>query len=234
MWCRHCEAEVAGIVSSGDDRQLICARCQHQVEDLSAKTFSDSSENLPGGPLGLRLDMSHLRENLRAADRLLESLTLEDLPPEQPRGAEERLKVRQIKRSQAAANEDGAHADQPPSLALSYDDLPQLPAPNWWVGGVLGVGSVTLCGGALLSITSLIRDLPLAWNLGLPALLLGQAGVIVGLVLYADSLVTQEQELTEQLTKLRQAKPGLRRRGLELLSVRRTSRRSSLLVNHDL
>jgi len=241
MWCGHCEAEVAGIVSSGDDRHLICARCQHQVEDFSAAPLSDSPENLPAGPPGLRLDMSHLRENLRAVDRLLESLT-SAAPPSEPLPSPEvrpQAKIRQVKRARPTEKpgedlEEVSPSPAPAFDAPALDKLPRLPTPNWLVGSMLGTGTVTLCGGALLSLTSMIRDLPIAWNLGLPSLLLGQAGVIVGLVLYADSLATKEQELTEQLTKLRQAKPGLRKRGLDLLSVRRVHRQGSRLVKHDL
>lgn len=232
MWCGHCEAEVAGIVSSGDDRQLICARCQQQVEDPSAASFSDSLENLPGGPPGLRLDMSHLRENLRAVDRLLESLTLSTLPSEPLPSQEVRPKaqVRQVKRTRPTEMHGAAKEEVPPSPAPASDELPAI---NWLVGGVLGTGTVTLCGGALLSLASMIRDLPLAWNLGLPSLLLGQAGVIVGLVLYADSLATREEELSEQLAKLRQAKPGLRKKGLALLSSRRAGSHASRRVKQD-
>lgn len=235
MWCGHCEAEVAGIVSSGDDRRLICARCQHPVEDLAADSLSDPLENLPSGPPGLRLDMSHLRENLQAVDRLLESLTLM-APPSDPLPNPEvrsQIHVRQIKRKPPRVLEEDDQDESSPSPAPDVDQKSQLSSPSWLIGGVLGTGTVVLCGGALLSMASLIRDLPLAWNLGLPSLLLGQAGVIIGLVLYADSLATREEELTEQLSELRQAKPGLRKSGLSLLSSRRASRHASRRVKQD-
>lgn len=69
-----------------------------------------------------------------------------------------------------------------------------------WIILTFGL-AVFVCGGGLLAQSALTGN-QLLWNLGLPLALIGQAGLVVGLILQMDAIWQTSREANETLVEL--------------------------------
>jgi hypothetical protein len=142
-----------------------------------------------------QLDTWKLDEELRAADDLLRRIGVPARPlASQPpadggqRGVE--LTTRRIDAAHAPAHSPApmARTREQPEPDRDGRGRATVRRSSWIAWMALGFGITTLvCGGVLIG-WSLVAPRPDLWNIGLPLALIGQAGVVIGLLLQLDRL----------------------------------------------
>lgn len=211
MWCKQCGQDVPG-VASPESRDLTCARCGRVLSNrasgdtASAQAPQDSLQSAeaeaepdPNAPVSsdppLLYDSWELDEQLRHLERVLgrgkkgddggqsvpsrETFRL-DLPHGGPAGRHRPVKPKlPARRATASGASEGV--------------LPLLS----WTSLSLGLMAFA-CGGVLLgwSVLSGRQDL---WSIGMPIVLGGQVGLLVGLVLQLDRLWSDTRSTVEKL-----------------------------------
>jgi len=196
MWCSSCQRDCspAGLADAGGT--LPCARCGttlgHGIEtQVRAKVPHDE----PVASAPLPEDDWVLEADVRSVQRLVESLkSTRRVDPTTPIG--------------------GPHL---PSLPPGRDDSPpsrvaEPPKSNLAAWSLLSLGLATFACGAVLLVWSIATGREDLWPLGLPLALVGQAALIVGLVLQLDGLWQTSRKtektlsaLDDELSRVRQA-----------------------------
>lgn len=218
MWCNNCEQDVPGIASLAESEEVICcARCgeslsgeceagdsvsEATVQAVDSATSDFDSYDMPSW------DDWELDEKLYDVDRLLSEIgTSTASGPNQ----------------QLAA--DAAH--WPPQSADALAEHPLVVAArkqaeakkprrqkrsSWLAWLVLGFSLMTFVCGSVLLGWSFFTDKTALWRVGMPLSLLGQAGLLIGLILQLEGLWQNDHEATdtlddldEQVQELRQA-----------------------------
>jgi hypothetical protein len=197
MWCSTCQQDVPGLGSPGSAGELRCGKCganlvpsepskpatRMSADTVSAKaaTFGDNAalkELLQCPPLPE--DDWTLEAELRGVQRLLSSL--KSRQPEAGESATFHL-------SQAALPGWHALSAAEPDLAEeSPDSSSQQPRSNRAAWTILSLSLAVFACGAVLLAWSLLGQREDLWPIGLPLALIGQAGMIMGLVLQIDGL----------------------------------------------
>jgi hypothetical protein len=213
MWCSTCQRDVPGLGLAGNGRELRCGKCGSELAASSPptptrdRTTATAVENitlekaLQSGPLS---EDWALEAELRGVERLVSSLKARGStidPPNVSRGPHS------LRRAPTAweATDDV----QPPTARLSKSPEPRSHTLAWLL---LSLGlAVFACGGVLLG-WSLIGRRDDLWPVGMPLVLIGQAGLVLGLVLQLDGLWNSSRktaqvlhELDDELKNVRQA-----------------------------
>lgn len=218
MWCSTCQRDVPAVSRPGGG--LRCTRCER---DLDSGTSEQPTAAMPGA---LKLE-TRAKNTLDAA---LRGSALADA--DWKLEADVRGVQRLVHSLRGRTNRDLPHtalpAPHPCALgSASPRDLsegiaaaranPSAPAPGssaihgvGWLLVAIGL-AIFACGGVLLgwSLATGREDL---WPLGMPLALIGQAGLVLGLVLQLDGLWATNrkaaaaiQELNGELKQVRQA-----------------------------
>ncbi len=189
MWCGNCQLDVPAIASAGNSNQICCARCRQELGRDAQPAASATPD---------ALEDWDLTEELHEIERLVGPFAelpeeMRTAPTQEPRSAQA---VRSL----------------PDAAGITTDRLktPRKSGLFSWV--LIGLGVMACAFGGGLIVWSLIADRPELWQLGLPVALLGQGGLLAGLVLQLDGLwqnsrqtATTLCELDAQLQELRQA-----------------------------
>jgi hypothetical protein len=186
MWCATCQQDVASpaTAEAGLSR---CGRCGRELaKSEPAAPVAAARASKP------RLaDDWELDADLRGVERLLGSLKanridLGEMPPTRPHGFSQ-----------------GAHAPRSPLDAprspASDANRPKSHSLAW---GILAIGLATFACGAVLLGWSFAADRADLWPLGLPLALIGQAGLIIGLMLQLDGLWHSNSQTADTLNEL--------------------------------
>jgi hypothetical protein len=184
MWCSTCQQDVPGVAPAAG-APLRCSQCGQAAP----------GETAPGGKLDqpalvkllgdLQNDDWALEADLRGVERMLGSLR-----PAQPRTAID----------PPHPSPTGWNIPSAPSRPLP--PVEQKPPSHFAAWLVLSLGlAVFSCGGVLLGWSFLggREDL---WPIGIPLALIGQAGLIVGLVLQLDGLWQTNRKTAMALSEL--------------------------------
>jgi hypothetical protein len=201
MWCRACQQDVPGVVSSSQNPTVCCARCgkplagagtdrnrlmaphipQRGTEsDVSNRAMEPAFGRLSNGedfPEFVELEDWEFEETIRQAQQLLRSVTDEPLPGVGPRSIERTNSMRKphIERRVQVTSE----TPDPPPVGRTK------PSGTWpWVMLAFGLG-VFVCGAALMGL-SLAKGSPPLWQLGLPMVLGGQLAVLFVVIWQLD------------------------------------------------
>ncbi|MBM4001724.1 MAG: hypothetical protein FJ295_00335 [Planctomycetes bacterium] len=222
MWCSTCQQDVPAIVLPGsDDPQRCCARCKRRFElttggDLAEKNAASGgavteARGVPRPASGsedhrLLFDTWKLDEELRAADDLLRRIGLPARPLENPLTAdvEQRRAELAMRRVNAAHAPTQTPARRTQTPEAEHDAPDRYPArrTSWIAWLALGFGITTLvCGGVLIG-WSLVAPRPDLWNIGLPLALIGQAAVVIGLLLQLDRLWQSSRATSEAIQQI--------------------------------
>lgn len=200
MWCKQCQQDVPGVADG--DGATVCARCS-AVLRLPALARA-AVEREVGGPCAIgdgpaAVDDWRLDDEISTAERLLRTFrndgetiaspvaTSRNLL--EPRGACQRLDE---------LLPDGDAGETEPRGGLIA-----------WAFLLAGTAAL-VCGGVLAG-WSIVAGRAALWNLGLPILLGGQAGVLVGILLHIERMWRNSRlaarrlaEVDHQLSDLRQ------------------------------
>ncbi|HEX5104835.1 MAG TPA: hypothetical protein VFV87_13535 [Pirellulaceae bacterium] len=189
MWCSTCQQDVAPLASAEPGTSLRCAKCDRVLAAAPAPEIEPSKAAVPP-PRPRILDDWELEAELRGVQRLVGSLKASgceagallplrfDVPPQE--------------------------SVRPPSEDRSTQQTPAADRPksHFFAWMLLSLGLATFaCGGVLLG-WSIAADRADLWPLGMPLALIGQAGLIIGLVLQLDGLWQSNRKTTETLSQL--------------------------------
>jgi len=182
MWCSTCQQDVPGLASASSTMR--CSKCSQPLTDGPQPALDDTAlrrllTDLPSA------DDWTLDAELRGVQRLVGSLR-ETSAPAAVHATHTTLPAWHVP-PQPAPREPVAEIRSTPHLAA-------------WTILSLGL-AVFACGGVLLgwSIVAERQDL---WPIGMPLALIGQAGLILGLVLQLDGLWHTSRQAAQALTQL--------------------------------
>lgn len=221
MWCKICQQDVPGIVSAGAGHYR-CPRCGEGIDATSNGDRQNLAEagcaERPAdeaGSGGIRLhsqdhtsqmgrpatpssyDGLAVEENLRELGRIL---TVDD-EVEDPSS----IPCQQWFRL------DGSHAEPAGWRTTSKEDrFNHKPGSNspgdsviskvpW---AVLSLGVATFACGGVLMIWSIVAGRQELWSTGIPLLLVGQIGLLVGLILQLDRLWHENRHTAAKVERL--------------------------------
>ena len=201
MWCRACQQDVPGVVSSSQNPTVSCVRCGKplagagtgrnrlvvpHITSRSARTadairppesapvLSSSVEDFPEF---VEQDDWEFEETIRQAQQLLSSVT-----DESPTGLSQRTSER-TNSSRRPSVERPAVVE--PETTASAMPAQAKPSGTWpWVMLAFGLG-VFACGAALMGLSLAKGSTPL-WQLGLPMVLGGQLAVLFVVIWQLD------------------------------------------------
>jgi hypothetical protein len=198
MWCSTCQRDVPALASPGGG----CLRCTKCGCDLTPPADASAGElavaSTPGRP-EISLGAALRQSPLAAADWQLEA----DL-----RGVHRLITSLKLRAPQPHTHKPDAQATipyQPAAQArASYQPREQAKLSTVHTTGwfILSLGLAIFACGAVLLVWSLLGQREDLWPIGMPLALLGQAGLILGLVLQLDGLWTANRKTAAVLTEL--------------------------------
>jgi hypothetical protein len=204
MWCSSCQQDVPalGAASSG---QLHCGKCGNVLASRQASgSAASGAAKSPASPFHASpADNRELEKRLAAAAWADDDWTLEA----ELRGVQRLLSTLQPHSGAATAlpHEQPPHWPPSPSTTTTPDARPaniQPPRGHAIAWTILGLGlAVFACGAVLLGWSLVARRADL-WPLGMPLALLGQAGLVLGLVLQLDGLWHSSRSTAAALNEL--------------------------------
>ncbi len=213
MWCSTCQQDVPGLGSTSEGNLLRCGKCgevlataaQHSPAGNPPAISAAADENvtleklLRLGPLSNE-DWA-IEAELRGVQRLLCSLksrstdVAEALKLPTPHIAPKQWKK---SGSYAASNNDNqSDSDGSSRQAVEAPSRTQVAA---WA--ILSIGLAVFACGAVLLGWSLVAKRPDLWPIGMPLALIGQAGLILGLILQLDGLWSSNRQTAAVLNEL--------------------------------
>lgn len=218
MWCDHCQQEVPGIASPGEDESIVCARCGDALTaGATARAVEATSKTMPLSEAAKSFE-EKLQSLLAAEDWQLEDWQLDD------HLADARLMVslaRQQEQEAETYDDDepteffreqrtDARHTAPRSQRRQHREPPRKRPASFMAWAFLSLGLMALvCGGVLLG-WSYAAGRGELWTLGLPMLFAGQAGLLLGLMFQLLSMwrhhratAASLEDLDEEVSELR-------------------------------
>jgi hypothetical protein len=228
MWCSTCQQDVPGISSPAVGGALRCSKCGSAVgttnkESPARNPFRSLADSIiPETPTtavdnaalerilrGSRLtdDDWALEAELRGIQRMVATLKSQvpltadlmavhaphrELPARHSGSANSARRA--TAESTVAADERNAIAD--------ISDTPRSPRSHTAAWIILSLGLAVFACGAMLLGWSLVAQREDLWPVGMPLALIGQAGLILGLILQLDGLWHTSRNTTAALSEL--------------------------------
>lgn len=205
MWCRHCRQDVPAL--SLTDREYCCPRCGETIciaahQATPATSSAEGADETLGAASSVAgstrppvYDGWETEEKLRQIHRALQTgkaATADASPVCRPEAS-------RFDPTHAHTPAWHAAADRPADKKRKADAGNQntLQGAITWLALSLGTTSF-VCGGILLG-WSLATGRQELWNIGLPAALVGQIALLIGLVLQLDRLWRDNREAVAKL-----------------------------------
>jgi hypothetical protein len=232
MWCSTCQQDVSGPGSPAGG-PLRCNQCEQTIA-AAAPSVADRSPALDS-----LVHMSSLAEEdwtleaeLRGVQRLIGSL--KSTGQQNPESTS--IHARHPAPSGWHATNDldrrvpqGTDAGQRSEVVLGYQNAEQ-PKSHLVAWAILSLGLATFACGAVLLVWSLVAGRDDLWPVGMPLALIGQAGLILGLILQLDGLWMSSRKTAHALTHLDDELARVRQ-ATTLLSTSRTSSAQSFYAH---
>jgi hypothetical protein len=204
MWCSTCQQDVPGLGSPSSGGYLRCGKCGgellgHQVESRDREgpatpvTRASAAENagleklLRGAPLSN--DDWTLEAEVRGVQRLVGSMK-----------SHSAIAVHMPHAAPATWHSAPPPSSPEPSAASPWVTPPLRSHTAAWT--ILSLGLATFACGAVLLGWSLVAQREDLWPVGMPLALIGQAGLVLGLVLQLDGLWHTNRSTAEALSEL--------------------------------
>lgn len=213
MWCSTCRQDVPAIPAPHGETGKRCLRCNAVMPETAdaivpegspAARFEGETIERLFARCPVDIDDWQLDADLRAAERLIKSCGRELRVDDASGNGSSAIPAANMPGWDdiPAANPRSRRMEEPPAKSRS--------GTLTWTILSLGIMSF-VCGGVLMG-WSYIGQRNDLWNIGLPFALLGQAGLIIGLIMQLDGLwqssrdtSTTLHELDDQLSELRTA-----------------------------
>jgi hypothetical protein len=204
MWCSTCQQDVPGLGSPSGEGDLRCGKCGGGLSGgkpaAAATACAASAAGTFRSPPALDDDWA-LEAELRGVERLMQSL--------KSRSPLAESSIVQNSMQQAAANWHSAQSGHAPcadatrsqKLVTARDKgiQPRSHAAAWCI---LSLGLAVFACGAVLLGWSLFAKRDDLWPVGMPLALIGQAGLVLGLVLQLDGLWHSNRRTADVLSEL--------------------------------
>jgi len=186
MWCKHCRQDVPALRSDDDQGRPSCPRCGETLEMVVSQ-----QEALPA------YDSWELDEQLRHIGR---ELQVDELNAAQKEAVYQREALRYDLAHAGLSSWHAlpaAAASEPPRDAGQKSRGEPLSGALAW--SALSLGTMSLVCGCILLGWSLAAARPELWNIGLPAALVGQIALLIGLVMQLDRLWRDHRQSAAKL-----------------------------------
>jgi len=233
MWCSTCQQDVSSPVSP-EGGHTRCGKCGQLLTDNRARPAKVEKTAIDQRVCASMLaeDDWALEAELRGVQRMLASL--KSSAPIRAESAAAHAPHTAPSGWHATRAADGLPPREsiagPRQEAVAGQAVAELPKGNLAAWTILSLGLATFACGAVLLIWSLIARPDDLWPVGMPLALIGQAGLIFGLILQLDGLWHSSRKaahtlchLDDELARVRQA--------TALLSTSRTSPAQSFYVH---
>jgi hypothetical protein len=239
MWCSVCQQDVPALGSSSGGGGLRCGKCGGQLAaaEINAisepalaratKTDNAALERALRGPRLVEDDWT-IEAELRGVQRLVRSLK-STAPVEGQMAAlhAPHSSLAGAHRRVGSAHQTSGRSELEAGAPRSALDAPRSNSAAWLT---LSVGLATFACGAVLLAWSLLASRDDLWPVGLPLTLIGQAGLILGIVLQFDSLWHTSRKTAQVLGKLDEELTSVRH-AASLLSTSHTSSAQSFYLH---
>jgi hypothetical protein len=232
MWCSTCQQDVTSTGSPAGG-PLRCNRCEQTIAAAapSAKDSAPKFDKLLRASSLTEEDWT-LEAELHGVQRLLGSLkSTGSLGPEltsihKPHSAPSGWHSENSLDHRASKAADALYS---PVDTIETPPTEQ-PKGNLAAWAILSLGLATFACGAVLLVWSLVASRDDLWPVGMPLALIGQAGLILGLILQLDGLWTNSRKTATALSHL-DGELSRVRQATTLLSTSRTSAAQSFYVH---
>ena len=190
MWCATCQQDVSSPAAAGAEPAR-CGKCGQQL----AK-HEQAHRPAAVSPTKPRLaDDWELEADLRGVERLLGTLKASGLPRPADVAA---AAIYHPPFESVSTRLHSAHA----AATGWHAPAPARPKSHSLAWGILAISLATFACGAVLLGWSFAADRADLWPIGLPLALIGQAGLIIGLVLQLDGLWQSNRQTADTLSEL--------------------------------
>ena len=194
MWCSTCQQDVTSPEASGSGGKLRCGKCSQELVSESAP-----AKITPALP---RLTEDwELEADLRGVERLVGSLKSSGMTHAAETGHRDAPSSRHLRAAPERAERWHAEPTPEPDAARAADAT-ERPKSHLLAWALLSLGLASFACGAVLLGWSFAAERDDLWPLGLPLALIGQAGLIIGLVLQLDGLWQSNRRTAETLSQL--------------------------------
>jgi hypothetical protein len=213
MWCSTCQQDVPGLGSPSSGGELRCGKCGAFMEAANQANIAAGDSTEPGSvAAACQADKVSLEKLLRSAPLGEEDWALEA----ELRGVQRLLGSLKSRapNSSALVSLHARHNSLAACHANSSEQLPETdvssPAQSVamqprghaaaWV--ILSLGLAVFACGAVLLGWSLVGQREDLWPVGMPLALIGQAGLVLGLILQLDGLWSSSRKTEQALSEL--------------------------------
>ncbi|MGY8771415.1 MAG: hypothetical protein ACKVH8_23625 [Pirellulales bacterium] len=195
MWCDQCRQDVPGIASSESDGGFLCAKCNNVLNASFAKpsykyTATENQEADIKKTLPFQFDTWKLQDDIDRVDRILDSLGM----PEQEEPAAPATSM-----SSPQETARTVHSKEQTPKKQRPTGRPRGSFISWLA---LSLGCMALVCGLVLLTWSLVGARAELWNVGLPLTIIGQAGLLIGLVFQLDGVWQNNRKTQGYLEEL--------------------------------
>jgi hypothetical protein len=207
MWCSTCQQDVPSLGSPGNGADLRCGKCGENLSKANRENVHASAGTPTIVPaIAAAADSAALQ-------RLLHDGPLDDddwALEAELRGIQRQMGVLKS-RSTVAAEPVAVHVPHeapaawhaaPSPVAGASPHTAQQPRGHAVAWTVLSVGLAVFACGAVLLGWSLVAQREDLWPVGMPLALIGQAGLILGLILQLDGLWHTSRKTAAALSEL--------------------------------
>jgi len=215
MWCSTCQQDVPGLGSSSDGSLLRCGKCGDQLasaanqnhvapqsnSNASAARHANETVSLDKllrlGPLGNE-DWA-IEAELRGVQRLLSSLKARSADTSDAWQRPAPHVAHKLRQPAASVQPSSSDLVDHARRGTASSTQPQVHLAAWII---LSLGLAVFACGAVLLGWSLVGQRDDLWPVGMPLALIGQAGLILGLILQLDGLWNTSRQTAEVLSEL--------------------------------
>jgi hypothetical protein len=206
MWCSTCQQDVPLPATAGA-AALRCGKCGQTL--ASSAAANDELNPAPQKPANEMQDSAAPAAIPGGSPQAAPSLR-KAIPDDWELAADLRGVERLVGSLKASGLREQADwygglpqgADAPRSPSYDVPPSPERPKGHLLAWTILSLGLATFACGAVLLGWSLAADRDDLWPLGLPLALVGQAALIIGLVLQLDGLWHSNRQTAQSLTAL--------------------------------
>jgi len=232
MWCSTCQQDVTSTGSPAGG-PLRCNRCEQMIAAAtpSAKDSAPKLDKLLRTSSLTEEDWT-LEAELRGVQRLLGSLKSTGSQSPESKAIHESHSAPSGWHAEFSSRDQAIQAVDAPLSPTEAIGIPPADQPKGHLAAwaILSLGLATFACGAVLLVWSLVAGRDDLWPVGMPLALIGQAGLILGLILQLDGLWTNSRKTATALSHL-DGEMSRVRQATTLLSTSRTGPAQSFYVH---
>ena len=230
MWCGACQQDVPGVASPTDGVIICCPRCNRQLasgtdrgtaqNEIASQQATDSTtvQTTDGST---RSDDWRIDEDLRDVQRILTTWKQRaDSSTDSVPAPHRAVPVASARPLPSASSN---RRDVKPNTDQVSDDTRKIGTFAWTA---VSIGLMFFACGAVLLVWSYFAVRSDLWTLGIPLVVVGQVGLLIGFMLQLESVSRHHRETAETLDELDDQLDDLRQATSLLNSANSNSSRS--------